>query len=609
MEQQIIDKKYDEKFSMKDLALIKNFIKYLKPYLGSFIFFILMQIAATFVMMAEPLIWGDFLNNLNKSIAENLTDIRFIIVTSILYLLMYMVYLILYYFCSVGFQRIGQNIVYDIRIDIFNKIEHLSIAQLNSLPIGKYVTRVTNDTQNLSMFFTDILVSLFRNVFQIISVIIYCFITSWQIALVIVAFIPVIFVISYITRIKAKRNFRQVRNSISELNAFMSESLSGMKTIQIFNQELRKGREFDNINNKLKNNWIRVMKLWAIYYPSIYVINMICVICVFAVGVPMIINSYAEHQYLDAGTLFSMYLYTQQLSGPVTNLANLFNRITNILSSTEKVYSVLSLETFIEDSPNAKKIEKFKGEIEFKNVYFAYIPNQWVLKNVSFKIKPGETCAFVGATGAGKSTIISLIVRNYDIQKGEILIDGINIKDIQIESLRKGIGQMLQDVFLFSGNIEDNIKLDNNSISHEEVVKACQYVGADTFIEKLPNKYNEIVRERGNNFSAGQRQLISFARVMVYKPQIVVLDEATANIDTETEVLIQDSLNKMRNIGTMIIVAHRLSTIKNVDTIYVLDHGEIIEQGNHSSLIDKHGLYYRLYKLQNMQKEVLNDVQ
>ena len=365
----------------------------------------------------------------------------------------------------------------------------------------------------------------------------------------------------------------------------------------------------DNINDKLKNNWIKVMKLWAIYYPSIYVINMICVICVFAVGVPMIINSYAEHQYLDAGTLFSMYLYTQQLSGPVTNLANLFNRITNILSSTEKVYSVLSLETFIEDSPNAKKIEKFKGEIEFRNVYFAYIPNQWVLKNVSFKIKPGETCAFVGATGAGKSTIISLIVRNYDIQKGEILIDGINVKDIQIESLRKGIGQMLQDVFLFSGNIEDNIKLDNNSISHEEVVKACQYVGADTFIEKLPNKYNETVRERGNNFSAGQRQLISFARVMVYKPQIVVLDEATANIDTETEVLIQDSLNKMRNIGTMIIVAHRLSTIKNVDTIYVLDHGEIIEQGNHSTLIDKHGLYYRLYKLQNMKKEVLNDVQ
>lgn len=603
-----VDKSYDEKFKIKDLALLKGFLKYFKPYQLKFVFFLFLSGISILAIFLEPAITGKFINDLNSYLTHEIDNLNFIYVATIHTAVMIIVFLVTMYFSNLGFEKIGQHIIYDIRADVFKKIEFLSIGQINSMPIGKFVTRCTNDTQSLSRFFTDIMVQFISNIIEILVLIVYVLVTNWQLGLIIIAFIPIMFLDSFFIRSKSRPHFRQIRNSYSKMNGFLAESLSGMKTIQIFNQQEKKHEQFNEINNKIIKHRSIVEILFAIYHPSIYFINMLCQLLVFLVGIFMISKSTPDHVLLQVGTLFSMYMYCGRLSGPTTNIAGLFNRIVNYLSSAEKVWSVLCMPTVLTDSPDAKTIDKFKGEIEFRNVSFAYIPDEWVLKNVSFKINANETAAFVGATGAGKSTIIQLIVRNYDVQEGEILIDGVNVKDIKLESLRRGVGQMLQDVFLFSGTIKDNIKLWDESITDEEIIQSCKYVGANSFIEKLPKQYDEEVRERGNNFSAGQKQLISFARVVAYKPDIVVLDEATANIDTETEVLIQDSLNKMRNIGTMIIVAHRLSTIKNVDKIYVLDHGKIVEQGNHLSLIKQKGLYYKLYELQNMQKQIYSDV-
>lgn len=588
-----------DKFSAKDMVLLKRFAKYMKPYLWKLLFFLLLDMVGTICIAAEPMLWGEFLNALERSLLNNQANFSLIAIYCSLYLVIFLGFLLSYWFCSFGFQKIGQDVIYDIRVEVFNHIENLGIEQINAIPIGKYVTRVTNDTYTLSLFFTDVLVNFIRNLFSLIVVAFYVLVLQWQLGLIVMAFVPFIILLSYVVRTKARKRFRLVRNSITSINAFMSENLSGMRTIQIYNQEERKGKEFDKINDELRDRWFKVQRLWAFYYPAMYVIQMLCVICVFAAGIPMVLNG-----VILSGTLFTFYLYTTQFFGPIQQLATLSNQISNFLSSAEKVSSVLDMQATVEDFPNARPVDKFFGEIEFKHVWFAYVGEDWVLKDVSFKIKAGQTAAFVGQTGAGKSTIIGLIVRNYNIQKGEILIDGINIKDIQIESLRRGIGEMLQDVFLFSGTIADNISLNDKTVPHEDIVNACKYVGADKFIEKLPNKYDEVVRERGNNFSTGQRQLISFARVVVYKPQIIVLDEATANIDTETEVLIQDSLNMMRNIGTMLIVAHRLSTIKNADVIFVLSKGRIIEQGNHDELVELGGTYYNMYRLQNMQKDI-----
>ncbi len=404
---------------------------------------------------------------------------------------------------------------------------------------------------------------------------------------------PILAVLSYFFNKLSRKQFRLVRGSISNINAYLNENLNGMKVIQIFNQEEKKKKEFDYKNSELRKNYIKQILIFSVFRPIIYFLYLSSRIIVLFRGVYLIGDG-----RLTISSCVSFYNYISNLYNPIQTLADLFQTMQNGFASSERIFELLDTKIEIENATDAIEMESFKGKIEFRNVWFAYIDDNYILKDVSFVINPGETVAFVGATGAGKTTILGLITRNYEINKGEILIDDIPIKKITIESLRRNIGQMLQDVFLFSGTIKNNITLHDNRFTDEEIYEAAKYVNADKLIDRLDGKMEYKVLERGANFSAGERQLISFARTIVHKPNILILDEATANIDTETEVLIQDSLEKMMSIGTMLIVAHRLSTIQHSDKIIVLHKGEIIEEGSHQELLKKHGMYYKLYELQ-----------
>lgn len=581
--------------SMKDMAMIGNLARYLKPYLPKFIFAIVLDTLSVLLYTTEPLFYKEILLLLKIET----TQFTSILAIGLFFIVAMFASIILMYISGMMVQKVGQRVIYDIRRDIFNHIEELAIGQLNTIPVGKLVTRITNDTGTLMDFFTNILVNMLKNIITLVAIAIISFFVNWQLALILIAFLPIILAITIFFRSKSKKVYREIRKNVSSINGFLSENLSGMKTIQIFNQEERKAEEFTKLNKQLRDSNLKSVRIFALFRPGVFFIYVMAIVAVMSVGLRLVMNG-----QLDTDGLYAFYIYISQFFNPVQNLAEQFNGLQSSMTAAERILAVLDLKADVLDSDDSIDVDGFKGKIEFKNVWFSYVPGEWVLKDISFVIEPGETAAFVGATGAGKSTIIGLIVRNYEIQKGQILIDGIDIKKIKINSLRKHIGEMLQDVFLFSGTIASNIALDDDSITRKEIEDASRYVGADTFIEKLPKKYDEEVLERGNNFSMGQRQLISFARTVVYKPNIVVLDEATANIDTETEVLIQNSLLKMKNIGTMVIVAHRLSTIKHADKIFVISKGKIIEEGTHQELLKLRGTYYNLYRLQNMQNSI-----
>ncbi|CDE15561.1 aBC-type transport system permease and ATPase components [Clostridium sp. CAG:288] len=581
--------------SMKDMAMIGNLARYLKPYLPKFIFAIVLDTLSVLLYTTEPLFYKEIL----RLLKIETTQFTSILAIGLFFIVAMFASIILMYISGMMVQKVGQRVIYDIRRDIFNHIEELAIGQLNTIPVGKLVTRITNDTGTLMDFFTNILVNMLKNIITLVAIAIISFFVNWQLALILIAFLPIILAITIFFRSKSKKVYREIRKNVSSINGFLSENLSGMKTIQIFNQEERKAEEFTKLNKQLRDSNLKSVRIFALFRPGVFFIYVMAIVAVMSVGLRLVMNG-----QLDTDGLYAFYIYISQFFNPVQNLAEQFNGLQSSMTAAERILAVLDLKADVLDSDDSIDVDGFKGKIEFKNVWFSYVPGEWVLKDISFVIEPGETAAFVGATGAGKSTIIGLIVRNYEIQKGQILIDGIDIKKIKINSLRKHIGEMLQDVFLFSGTIASNIALDDDSITRKEIEDASRYVGADTFIEKLPKKYDEEVLERGNNFSMGQRQLISFARTVVYKPNIVVLDEATANIDTETEVLIQNSLLKMKNIGTMVIVAHRLSTIKHADKIFVISKGKIIEEGTHQELLKLRGTYYDLYRLQNMQNSI-----
>lgn len=581
--------------SMKDMAMIGNLARYLKPYLPKFIFAIVLDTLSVLLYTTEPLFYKEIL----RLLKIETTQFTSILAIGLFFIVAMFSSIILMYISGMMVQKVGQRVIYDIRRDIFNHIEELAIGQLNTIPVGKLVTRITNDTGTLMDFFTNILVNMLKNIITLVAIAIISFFVNWQLALILIAFLPIILAITIFFRSKSKKVYREIRKNVSSINGFLSENLSGMKTIQIFNQEERKAEEFTKLNKQLRDSNLKSVRIFALFRPGVFFIYVMAIVAVMSVGLRLVMNG-----QLDTDGLYAFYIYISQFFNPVQNLAEQFNGLQSSMTAAERILAVLDLKADVLDSDDSIDVDGFKGKIEFKNVWFSYVPGEWVLKDISFVIEPGETAAFVGATGAGKSTIIGLIVRNYEIQKGQILIDGIDIKKIKINSLRKHIGEMLQDVFLFSGTIASNIALDDDSITRKEIEDASRYVGADTFIEKLPKKYDEEVLERGNNFSMGQRQLISFARTVVYKPNIVVLDEATANIDTETEVLIQNSLLKMKNIGTMVIVAHRLSTIKHADKIFVISKGKIIEEGTHQELLKLRGTYYNLYRLQNMQNSI-----
>ena len=478
-------------------------------------------------------------------------------------------------------------------MEVFNHIESMSQNQFDTMPVGSLVTRVASYTAAMSDLFTNTLVNVLRNIFTIIGVYIYMIVISPFLSLLMVPFIIVVFVVSFYFGKINKRIFRNERKYISDLNTFLNENLSGMKLTQIFNQQERKKQEFRKKNEDLRKARMGVTIAFAIYRPFINFLYYAAIAVVFAVGISPDFNL-----GLTSGAIVGFYTLLSRFYNPLQNLADQLNNIQKSLTASERLFNLLDVAPEIRDSEDAVEIDHIEGKIEFRNVWFAYNDDNWILKDVSFVINPKETCAFVGATGAGKTTILGLIVRNYEIQKGQILIDDIDITKIKLHSLRKLIGQMLQDVFLFSGSIKSNITLRDDRFTEEEVLDVCKYVNADKFIDKQQKGLNQEVIERGENFSQGERQLLSFARTVLHKPQILILDEATANIDTETEVLIQESLDKIKNIGTMLVVAHRLSTIQHADQIIVLQHGRIIERGNHQELLKNKGHYYKLYQLQ-----------
>jgi ATP-binding cassette subfamily B protein len=458
------------------------------------------------------------------------------------------------------------------------------------------------------MMFSNLLVNLIKNCFIIVGVLVAMLCINYALTLMVLCFVPFIVLFTFIFRKFSRKAYRSVKDGTTDINTFLSENLSGMKITQVFNREDSKAREFEEKNQRLGSAKRKQIFVFGVFRPTVYMLYISSVMALFYLSATSKINNTELlGQLIDSATLVTFYMYISKFFNPIQNLAEQFNWMQSAFASAEKIFTILDMQPQIVDDPDAIELESIEGNIEFKNVWFAYNEGEWVLRDVSFKVNAKETVAFVGSTGSGKTTILGLICRNYDIQKGEILIDGINIKKIKISSLRRHFGQMLQDVFLFSGTIRSNIVLRDESITDEEVIKTCDYVNASHFINKLSAGLDEEVRERGNNFSAGQRQLLSFARTIVHKPAVMILDEATANIDTETEQLIQDSLEKMMNIGTMLIVAHRLSTIQHADRIIVLSHGQIIEQGSHDELLKQRGRYYDLYMLQFKKDQLKNN--
>ena len=581
-----------------DKEVIRRLLGYAKPYKREFIWIIVMMIVSLGIQLLPPLLIGLTVDTVGNDALSSSEKIQFIVMLSIFFIAILVIGNVVGYLQGIMLQKVGQKTVVSLRDEVFNHIEHLNIGQINQVPVGKLVTRVVNDTNTISEMYTNVAVNLVRNVLYLFAIIIVIFIINWKISLFVVATVPFVFLATVVFRKYSRASYRRVRQNVSEVNAFLSENLSGMKVTQIFNQEDKKRNEFKDHSLKLRNSYLSEILVFGIYRPVVYMLSMVGSLLVLYVGYQEVIAG-----IITAGILYSYYAYLGDFFEPIQQLAEQFNTLQNAFASAEKVFDVLDTKPDIVDDSDAIELKSFSGQIEFKDVWFSYLPGEWVLKGISFKVNPGDTVAFVGATGSGKTTILGLIVRNYEIQKGEILIDGIDIKKISRASLRRHIGQMLQDVFLFSGSIKENITLRDDDITTEEVIHASQYVGANTFIEKLPDQYDHIVLERGNNFSAGQRQLISFARALVYKPSLMILDEATANIDSETESLIQESLEKMMNISTMLIVAHRLSTIQHADKIIVMQKGEIKEEGSHQELLKLGGLYYNLYQLQYEEKE------
>lgn len=573
----------DHKLSTKEM-LKKNF-QYLKPEWRSFLLAAFLIILNVILDIILPLV----LSEVTKILKMDTIDIKLIIAFAVGYFILTIVNQAFLYFESMILQKSGQRIIYSLRMDVFSHIENMSLNQFNEMPVGSLVTRVANYTQSMSDLFTNVFVNIIRNILTAVGVYAMMIYISPLLSLILLPVVVLVFFISYFFSKVVSKIFKKETKVVSSLNTVLNENLSGMKIIQIFNREIKKREEFSAKNNELRKVRYKFAIAFGIYRPTISFLYFVAIAITFGLGI--------QYQ-LNANEIVAFYLLLSRFFNPIQNLADQLNNLQKALSSCERLFNLLNTKPDVVDLPDAIKIDKFEGKIEFRHVWFAYEEEDWILKDVSFVINPKETCAFVGATGAGKTTILSLIVKNFEPQKGEILIDDINIKNIQIKSLRKAIGQMLQDVFLFSGTVKSNITLNDDSYTDEEIQKTCDYVNASSFINKFPKKLDEEILQRGDNLSCGQRQLLSFARVVISKPQILILDEATANIDTETEVVIQDSLKKIKTLGTMLIVAHRLSTIQHSDQIVVLQNGRVVEKGNHQELLKNKGYYYKLYKLQ-----------
>ena len=597
------EKEDEHERHMSDSEIVKRLLAYAKPYWKSFIAVFIIMAFSIIYDLISPLIIGDI-----QGLIKGPFQLRDLFIRVAVYAGALVISLICTYLQAMILQRTGQKILSQIRLDVFTRAEELSHEQLNNIPVGKLVTRVTNDPNAISFMFTNILVTLAKNSMVVVGILVAMLLVNYALTLMVLCFVPFVVIFTIIFRQFSRRVHRQVSNCTTDINTYLSENLSGMKITQIFNREDEKLRDFAQRSQKLRKAKMGRMYVFGVFRPMVYMLFVSSQLCLFYFGAKGYIQETSfMGQMIDSFTVVTFYGYISRFFNPIQTLAEQFDMLQRSFASAEKIFTILDMQPTVVDEPDAIDLPEIKGEIEFKDVWFAYKPDEWVLRGVSFRVEPKQTVAFVGSTGSGKTTILSLICRNYDIQKGQILIDGIDIRKIKISSLRRHFGQMLQDVFLFSGDIRGNILLRQEGISDEEVMEACRYVNADSFINRLEKGLDEPVRERGNNFSAGQRQLLSFARTIVHKPSVMILDEATANIDTETELLIQDSLEKMKNIGTMLIVAHRLSTIQHADNIILLSHGQIVEQGNHQELLHLKGKYYHLYTLQYSKQQLQNN--
>ena len=585
--------------NMSDREIVTRLMRYAKPYWKEFILVFVVMVLSIAYDLVSPLLIGHI-----QDTVKGTFTVEYLFTMVGIYASILVVSLICTYAQAMILQKTGQKILSALREDIFVHIESLSHEQLNNIPVGKLVTRVSNDPNAISYMFTNILVTLAKNMLVIFGVLGAMLMLNYALTLMVLCFVPFILLFTVVFRTFSRKVHRKVNDATTDINTYLSENLSGMKITQIFNQEQRKMEDFLVKSRALQTAKKQRLLVFGIFRPMVYMLYISSVLCLLYLGAKGYIEDITFFgQTMTSGTVVTFYMYISKFFNPIQTLAEQFDTLQRSFASAEKIFTVMDLVPQIVDEEQTIELDEIRGEIEFQDVWFAYKPGEWVLKGISFHVDPKQTVAFVGSTGSGKTTILSLICRNYDIQKGRILIDGIDIRRIKIASLRRHFGQMLQDVFLFSGTIRSNITL-RDSFPEEEIRQAIRYVNADSFIDKLDNGLDEVVRERGNNFSAGQRQLLSFARTILHKPAVMILDEATANIDTETEILIQDSLEKMKNIGTMLIVAHRLSTIQHSDNIILLSQGQIVEQGSHQQLLQQKGRYYQLYTLQYSKEQL-----
>lgn len=576
------------KNEMNKKSSTMRLIAYMKPYAHWVIFALLLVLGLTAFDLYRPMLVGDAIDTFGAN-----GDYDVIIATAI----KYAVVLALSFAFNIAqtwiLQKTGQNIILQMRKDLYRHIQSLGSRYFDITPVGKLVTRVTNDVEALNEMYSGILVQLFRNIVKIVGLAGVMLVLDVRLAAISFVLMPLVIGLTVLCQKIARNIYRLYRTRLTDINTFLSEHLSGMKIIQIFGRQERKFEEFHDKNTKLYKAFYREMLMYAVFRPLIYILSILSLMIVLWFGSRNVFD-----EIISVGTLYIFSNYIRSFFDPIQELAEQFSTLQSSIASAEKIFTVMDEDEFIPEVENPKQPDKITGKIEFDHVWFAYDGENYVLKDVSFVINPGEKVAFVGATGAGKSSILNLIGRYYDIQKGHIYIDGIDIRQLSKKQLRSAIGQMQQDVFIFEGDVAYNIRLNDDAITDAQVKAAAEYVNASHFIEKLPQGYHEPVTERGATFSAGERQLLSFARTLAHNPSILVMDEATANIDTETEILIQEALEKLMDGRTTIMVAHRLSTIQHADCIMVMHKGRICESGTHRELLEQDGIYRKLYELQ-----------